>query len=60
MLTSNLVVDSYSLVVSYVVQECKEILENSLVDGNPQKSGFVFGKLKCLTAKKGIWRKLGQ
>uniref|UniRef100_A0A804PML2 Exocyst complex component Sec6 n=1 Tax=Zea mays TaxID=4577 RepID=A0A804PML2_MAIZE len=43
-----------------VVQECKEIYENSLVDGNPQKSGFVFGKLKCLTAKKGIWRKLGQ
>ncbi|KAG8072407.1 hypothetical protein GUJ93_ZPchr0006g43609 [Zizania palustris] len=32
-----------------VVQECKEIYENSLVDGNPQKSGFVFGKLKCLT-----------
>uniref|UniRef100_A0A0D9VL24 Uncharacterized protein n=1 Tax=Leersia perrieri TaxID=77586 RepID=A0A0D9VL24_9ORYZ len=43
-----------------VVQECKEIYENSLVDGNPQKSGFVFGKLKCLTARKGIWRKLGQ
>ncbi|OEL17310.1 Exocyst complex component SEC6 [Dichanthelium oligosanthes] len=43
-----------------VVQECKEIYENSLVDGNPQKSGFVFGKLKCLTAKKGIWSKLGQ
>nr|CAB3448103.1 unnamed protein product [Digitaria exilis]CAB3504559.1 unnamed protein product [Digitaria exilis] len=43
-----------------VVQECKEIYENSLVDGNPQKSGFVFGKLKCLAAKKGIWRKLGQ
>uniref|UniRef100_A0A0E0NL10 Uncharacterized protein n=1 Tax=Oryza rufipogon TaxID=4529 RepID=A0A0E0NL10_ORYRU len=43
-----------------VVQECKEIYENSLVDGNPQKSGFVFGKLKCLTARKGIWSKLGQ
>jgi exocyst complex component 3 len=43
-----------------VVQECKEIYENSLVDGNPPKSGFVFGKLKCLTARKGIWRKLGQ
>jgi hypothetical protein len=25
-----------------------------------EKSGFVFGKLKCLTARKGIWRKLGQ
>ncbi|KAL5212816.1 hypothetical protein ABZP36_023663 [Zizania latifolia] len=43
-----------------VVQECKEIYENSLVDGNPQKSGFVFGKLKCLTVRKGIWSKLGQ
>ncbi|XP_062222006.1 exocyst complex component SEC6-like isoform X1 [Phragmites australis] len=43
-----------------VVQECKEIYENSLVDGNPPKSGFVFGKLKCLTARKGIWSKLGQ
>ncbi|XP_020408342.1 exocyst complex component SEC6 isoform X1 [Zea mays] len=43
-----------------IVQECKEIYENSLVDGNPRKSGFVFGKLKCLTAKKGIWRKRGQ
>ncbi|KAK3155290.1 hypothetical protein QOZ80_2BG0201290 [Eleusine coracana subsp. coracana] len=43
-----------------VVQECKEIYENSFVDGNPPKSGFVFGKLKCLTAQKGIWRKLGQ
>ncbi|KAM3243675.1 hypothetical protein ACQJBY_055552 [Aegilops geniculata] len=43
-----------------VVQECKEIYENSLIDGNPPKSGFVFGKLKCLTVKKGIWGKLGQ
>ncbi|KAK3159102.1 hypothetical protein QOZ80_2AG0145720 [Eleusine coracana subsp. coracana] len=43
-----------------VVQECKEIYELSLVDGNPPKSGFVFGKLKCLRARKGIWRKLGQ
>ncbi|KAM0892319.1 hypothetical protein ACQ4PT_025820 [Festuca glaucescens] len=43
-----------------VVQECKEIYENSLVDGNPPKSGFVFGKLKCLTVRKGIWGKLGQ
>ncbi|KAF0902532.1 hypothetical protein E2562_017930 [Oryza meyeriana var. granulata] len=37
-----------------VVQECKEIYEKSLVDGKPQKPGFVFGKLKCLTAREGI------
>jgi hypothetical protein len=43
-----------------VVLECKEMYENSLVDGNPPKSGFVFGKLKCLTARKGGWSKLGQ
>lgn len=43
-----------------VMQECKEIYENSLVDGNPQKTGFVFGKVKCLQAPKGIWRKLAQ
>ncbi|KAM0936842.1 putative exocyst complex component EXOC3/Sec6 [Dioscorea sansibarensis] len=43
-----------------VVQECKEIYENSLVDGNPQKTGFVFGRVKCLQAPKGIWRKLAQ
>ncbi|OAY79293.1 Exocyst complex component SEC6 [Ananas comosus] len=43
-----------------VVQECKEIYENSLVDGNPPKAGFVFGKVKCLAAPKGsLWRKLG-
>ncbi|RWR82956.1 exocyst complex component SEC6 isoform X1 [Cinnamomum micranthum f. kanehirae] len=42
-----------------VVQECKEIYENSLVDGRPSKTGFVFGKVKCLSASKGsIWRKL--
>ncbi|XP_059631465.1 exocyst complex component SEC6 [Cornus florida] len=42
-----------------VVQECKEIYENSLVDGNPPKAGFVFQKVKCLSASKGsIWRKL--
>ncbi|MQL87916.1 hypothetical protein Taro_020479 [Colocasia esculenta] len=44
-----------------VVQECKEIYENSLVDGNPPKTGFVFGKVKSLTAPKGsLWRKLAQ
>ncbi|KAA8522539.1 hypothetical protein F0562_013100 [Nyssa sinensis] len=35
-----------------VVQECKEIYENSLVDGNPPKAGFVFPKLiLCLNAR---------
>ncbi|XP_075666132.1 exocyst complex component SEC6-like isoform X2 [Castanea sativa] len=42
-----------------VVQECKEIYGNSLVDGNPPKAGFVFPKVKCLSASKGsLWRKL--
>ncbi|AEE35237.1 Exocyst complex component SEC6 [Arabidopsis thaliana] len=42
-----------------VVQECKEIYENTLVDGNPPKTGFVFPRVKCLTASKGsMWRKL--
>ncbi|KAJ4972759.1 hypothetical protein NE237_005933 [Protea cynaroides] len=42
-----------------VVQECKEIYENSLVDGNPPKAGFVFSKVKCLSHSKGsLWRKL--
>ncbi|KAL8523585.1 hypothetical protein ACS0TY_013532 [Phlomoides rotata] len=42
-----------------VVHECKEIYENSLVDGNPPKSGFVFPKVKALSASKGgLWRKL--
>ncbi|KAJ8755548.1 hypothetical protein K2173_022127 [Erythroxylum novogranatense] len=42
-----------------VVQECKEIFDNSLVNGNPPKAGFVFPKVKCLSASKGsIWRKL--
>ncbi|KAF8377237.1 hypothetical protein HHK36_030611 [Tetracentron sinense] len=42
-----------------VVQECKEIYENSLVDGNPTKAGFVFPKVKFLSASKGsLWRKL--
>ncbi|XP_074567206.1 exocyst complex component SEC6 [Curcuma longa] len=44
-----------------VVQECKEIYENSLVNGHPPKTGFLFSKVKCLAAPKGsIWRKLGQ
>lgn len=42
-----------------VVQECKEIYENSLVDGNPPKTGFVFPRVKCLSASKvSLWRKL--
>ncbi|XP_059454130.1 exocyst complex component SEC6-like [Corylus avellana] len=42
-----------------VVQECKEIYENSLVDGNPPKASFVFTKVKCLSVSKGsLWRKL--
>lgn len=42
-----------------VVQECKEIYENSLIDGRPSKVGFVFGRVKCLNASKGsLWRKL--
>ncbi|MED6222762.1 SNARE-binding exocyst subunit S6 [Stylosanthes scabra] len=42
-----------------VIQECKEMYENSLVDGKPRKRGFVFSRLKCLQAKGGgIWRKL--
>ncbi|XP_059279878.1 exocyst complex component SEC6 [Lycium ferocissimum] len=42
-----------------VVQECKEIYEHSLVDGNPPKTGFVFPRVKSLSASKhSIWRKL--
>ncbi|XP_031386545.1 exocyst complex component SEC6 [Punica granatum] len=42
-----------------VVQECKEIYENSLVDGNPPKAGFVFPRVKSLAAaKSSLWRKL--
>lgn len=42
-----------------VVQECKEIYENSLVGGNPPKAGFVFPRVKSLQTSKGsIWRKL--
>ncbi|KAK1435517.1 hypothetical protein QVD17_01282 [Tagetes erecta] len=43
-----------------VVQECKEIFENSVTDGNPPKAGFVFSKLKSLNSSKitNIWRKL--
>ncbi|XP_022040510.1 exocyst complex component SEC6 isoform X4 [Helianthus annuus] len=39
-----------------VVQECKEIYENSLIDGNPPRAGFVFSKLKSLTTS-NIWRR---
>ncbi|XP_009355493.1 exocyst complex component SEC6 isoform X1 [Pyrus x bretschneideri] len=42
-----------------VVQECKEIYENSLVNSKPVKPGFVFPRVKCLSSSKGsIWRKL--
>ncbi|CAN4116382.1 unnamed protein product [Withania somnifera] len=42
-----------------VVQECKEIYEHSLVDGNPPKAGFLFPRVKSLSAaKNSIWRKL--
>ncbi|KAH9692245.1 exocyst complex component SEC6 [Citrus sinensis] len=42
-----------------VLQECKEIYENSLVNGHPPKAGFVFSRVKCLSASKGyLWRKL--
>ncbi|XWS44645.1 hypothetical protein CRYUN_Cryun15aG0065800 [Craigia yunnanensis] len=42
-----------------VVHECKEIYENSLVGGKPPKAGFVFPRVRCLSASKGsIWRKL--
>ncbi|KAM5550837.1 hypothetical protein ABKV19_027273 [Rosa sericea] len=42
-----------------VVQECKEIYENSRANGNPAKAGFVFPRVKCLSsAKASIWRKL--
>ncbi|XP_044489657.1 exocyst complex component SEC6 [Mangifera indica] len=42
-----------------VVQECKEIYENTLVNGNLPKPGFLFPKLKSLSASKAsLWRKL--
>ncbi|OVA08094.1 Exocyst complex component Sec6 [Macleaya cordata] len=42
-----------------VVQECKEIYENSFVDGHPPKAGFVFPKVKFLQhSKQSLWRKL--
>ncbi|KAI4340094.1 hypothetical protein MLD38_024963 [Melastoma candidum] len=42
-----------------VIQECKEIYENALVDGNPPKAGFLFPRVKSLSASKGsLWRKL--
>uniref|UniRef100_A0A2C9WF77 Uncharacterized protein n=2 Tax=Manihot esculenta TaxID=3983 RepID=A0A2C9WF77_MANES len=43
-----------------VIQECKEIYENSLVDGNPPMRGTVFPKVKYLqTSKASIWRNFG-
>ncbi|KAI4305803.1 hypothetical protein L6164_029146 [Bauhinia variegata] len=43
-----------------VIQECKEIYGNSLIDGKPPRTGFVFPRVKCFTASKGsIWKKLG-
>ncbi|KAK0572163.1 hypothetical protein LWI29_027090 [Acer saccharum] len=42
-----------------VVHDCKEIYENSLVNGHPPKHGFVFPRVKCLAASnKSVWRKL--
>ncbi|KAL5772899.1 hypothetical protein ACOSP7_012508 [Xanthoceras sorbifolium] len=42
-----------------VVQDCKEIYENSLVNGRPPKTGFVFPRVKCLAvSSKSMWRKL--
>ncbi|KAK3230313.1 hypothetical protein Dsin_002194 [Dipteronia sinensis] len=42
-----------------VVQECKEVYENSHANGNPRKAGFLFPRVKCLSASKGsLWRKL--
>ncbi|XP_076901096.1 exocyst complex component SEC6-like [Bidens hawaiensis] len=43
-----------------VVQECKEIHESSLINGNPPRAGFVFSKLKSLNTSKitNILRKL--
>ncbi|KAI8004033.1 Exocyst complex component SEC6 [Camellia lanceoleosa] len=42
-----------------VVQECKEIYEHSMENGNPPKAGFVFPRVKCLNQSKGsLWRKL--
>ncbi|XP_028757903.1 exocyst complex component SEC6-like [Neltuma alba] len=43
-----------------VVQVCKEIYENSLVDGRTPKTGFVFPRVKCLNnaSSKSIWPKL--
>ncbi|GKB67389.1 exocyst complex component SEC6 [Tanacetum coccineum] len=35
-----------------VVQECNEIFENSLIDGNPPRAGFVFSKFESLNTSK--------
>lgn len=50
---------SQFMVNKQVVQECKEIYEHALVDGNPPKAGFVFTRVKCLSASRvSLWRKL--
>lgn len=42
-----------------VVQECKDICDNSLVGGKPPKTGFLFPRVKCLqSSKNSLWRKL--
>ncbi|XP_020527712.1 exocyst complex component SEC6-like [Amborella trichopoda] len=41
-----------------VVEECRETYENSFVNGNPPKPGFVFGRVKCLSSKGSLWKKL--
>ncbi|KAL6507099.1 SNARE-binding exocyst subunit S6 [Orobanche hederae] len=33
-----------------IIEECKEIYENSLIDERPPKAGFVFERVKCLKA----------
>ncbi|KAJ4705253.1 Exocyst complex component SEC6 [Melia azedarach] len=39
-----------------VVQECREIYENSLVNGNPPKAGYVFPRVKSLLVSRGcLW-----
>ncbi|KAK1435514.1 hypothetical protein QVD17_01279 [Tagetes erecta] len=42
-----------------VVQECREIYENTLIDGKPPRAGFVFSKLKSMNTSKitNIFRK---
>ncbi|KAJ8420287.1 hypothetical protein Cgig2_016818 [Carnegiea gigantea] len=46
------ILPNFSPSMKRVVQECKEIYENSLVGGNPPKAGLVFARVKCLQASK--------